>query len=318
MEGNPPGNPDPARQIGGLDPRAFCFRSFKEQTYRSAVTVLEGIQKSAGFLEKKGVDSPRLQAELLLAHVLKLPRMQLYLNFERILQPAEVDALRELVRRRGAREPLQHILGSTSFCGFELAVNRHVLVPRPETELLAEAGWQFLAQLNRPAVAMDLGTGSGCLAIAIAAKVPAARVIATDVSGEALDVARQNATRQGVHERIEFRHGRGFEPVAGNRFDLIISNPPYIPRAEIETLDPEVREFDPRPALDGGEDGLDAFREIAAEGSRHLAPGGRLMLEMGDGQGPAVRSLLEAQKWIVDEIRHDYTRRERIVIARRD
>ncbi len=143
-------------------------------------------------------------------------------------------------------------------------------------------------------------------------------MIATDVSGEALDVARQNATRQGVHERIEFRHGRGFEPVAGNRFDLIISNPPYIPRAEIETLDPEVREFDPRPALDGGEDGLDAFREIAAEGSRHLAPGGRLMLEMGDGQGPAVRSLLEAQKWIVDEIRHDYTRRERIVIARRD
>src|ERR1051325_7644810 len=139
-----------------------------------AVTVLEGIQKSAEFLAKKGVEPPRLQAELLLAHLLGLPRMKLYLNFERTLSDAEVEAYRELVRRRGLREPLQHIVGSVSFCGLELAVNRHVLVPRPETELLAEAGWTFLSTLNsQPSTAFDLGTGSGCLAITLAVRCPA-------------------------------------------------------------------------------------------------------------------------------------------------
>jgi release factor glutamine methyltransferase len=141
------------------------------------VTVLEAIQRSVDFLAKKGVDSPRLQSELLLAHALGVPRMKLYLDFERALTTAEQDQLRELIRRRGLREPLQHIVGSTSFCGLEIAVNRHVLVPRPETELLAEGGWQFLN--SRPASpapsALDFGTGSGCLSIALAGKCPAAR-----------------------------------------------------------------------------------------------------------------------------------------------
>src|SRR5438477_8809848 len=142
------------------------------------MTVLEVIQRSTEFLEKKAVDSPRLQAELLLAHLLKLPRMQLYLNFERVLTASELDAFRELVRRRGEREPLQYIVGSTCFCGFEIGVNPDVLIPRPETEQLAEAGWTFLSQRsgqNRPAhsfpiTALDFGTGSGCLAIALASK----------------------------------------------------------------------------------------------------------------------------------------------------
>ena len=134
------------------------------------MTVLEGIQKSADFLQKKGVDSPRLQAELLLAHVLKLPRMKLYLNFDRALTDSETDGLRELVRRRGTREPLQHIVGSTSFCGFEIAVNRHVLIPRPETELLAEEAWKWLSTVSDQPSALDFGTGSGCIVIAIAAK----------------------------------------------------------------------------------------------------------------------------------------------------
>src|SRR5262249_55331038 len=140
------------------------------------MTVLEGIQKSAEFLAKKGVDSPRLQAELLLAHVLKLQRMKLYLNFERVLTDAETYTFRELVKRRSQREPLQHIVGSTSFCGLEIAVNRHVLVPRPETEILAEAGWSFLSTVDsQPPTALDFGTGSGCIAIALAAKCPAAK-----------------------------------------------------------------------------------------------------------------------------------------------
>jgi release factor glutamine methyltransferase len=282
--------------------------------------VLEVIQKSADFLAKKGVDSPRLQTELLLAHVLKLPRMKLYLDFERRLSTAEMDTLRELVKRRGWREPLQHVLGTTSFCGLEITVNRHVLVPRPETELLAEAGWEYLSAFgSRPATALDLGTGSGCLAIALAAKCPAVRLWATDVSPEALEVAAENARRHGVSDRIEFRCGAGFDALpAEARFDLILSNPPYIPSAEIESLQPEVRDFDPRLALDGGPDGLDCYRLIAAAAPAFLQPAGRILLELGDGQAALVGSLFEAQKCIVEAVKQDYTQRPRILIARRE
>ncbi len=284
------------------------------------MTVLEIIQRSADFLTKKGVESPRLQAELLLAHVLKLPRMKLYLNFERILAPAEMDTLREMVKRRGQREPLQHIVGSTSFCGFEIAVTRHVLVPRPETEILAELGWGFLSTLNsHPATCLDFGTGSGCLAIALAAKCPPARVTALEVSAEALTIARQNLARHGLAERVQLVQGDGFAGLpAGASFDLIVSNPPYIPSAEIATLEPEVRDFDPRGALDGGPDGLDFMRRLAIEAGAFLATGGRLMLEFGDGQADAARELFARQNWIVDSIREDYSQRARFLIARRD
>ena len=161
------------------------------------MTVLEVIQRSTDFLSRKGLDSPRLQAELLLAQLLQMPRMKLYLNFERPLTSAEENGFRDLVTRRGKREPLQQIIGSTSFCGFEIAVNRHVLVPRPETELLAENGWIFLNQLvtsnSQAPTALDFGTGSGCLAIALAGKCPGARVYAVDISREALELARQSA-----------------------------------------------------------------------------------------------------------------------------
>jgi len=300
------------------------------------MTVLEGIQKSAEFLAKKDVDSPRLQAELLLAHVLKLPRMKLYLNFERALSEPETNTFRDLVKRRSQREPLQHIVGSTSFCGFEIAVNRHVLVPRPETELLAELGWSFLSTIHsEPSTALDFGTGSGCLAIALAAKSPAAKIVAIDVSPEALDVAKQNATKNNVAERIEFVQGDGFEALTSGtgvspvridshgqdaratiHFDLIVSNPPYIATAEIATLDPEVRDFDPRGALDGGADGLDFYRRLATEARSFLKPGGKIMLEFGDGQGAAIRDIFTGQNWIVEAIREDYTQRQRILIAK--
>jgi len=306
------------------------------------MTVLEVIQKSADFLAKKGVDSPRLQVELLLAHLLKMPRMKLYLNFERTLTPQEIDELRELVKRRGQREPLQHITGSTSFCGLEITVNRHVLIPRPETELLAELGWQFLNQLQtgnkESAIALDFGTGSGCLAIALAAKSPAAIVTALDVSPEALGIAKQNAEANKILERIEFRQGDGFaalldsegrvtrvpDQVGDSRssslpkqFDLIVSNPPYIASAEIATLQPEVRDHDPRLALDGGTDGLDFYRRLAAEAPAFLKPGGRLMLEFGDGQAADLQNIFAAQKWVVEGVKDDYSHRARILILRR-
>jgi release factor glutamine methyltransferase len=282
------------------------------------VTVLEAIQKSADFLAKKGVESPRLQVELILAHLMKMPRMKLYLNFDRALTPKETDTLREFVKRRGQREPLQHITGSTSFCGFEIAVNRNALVPRPETELLAELGWNFLVTRHPSLVtALDFGTGTGCIAIALAAKSPNAKITALDVSPEALALARENAARNNATERIEFLQGDGFAALPGNtQFDLIVGNPPYIPSAEIETLQPEVRDFDPRAALDGGADGLDFYRRISAEAKPFLKPDGKIMLEFGDGQAEAIRNIFETQKWIVEAVKEDYSQRARIIIAK--
>jgi release factor glutamine methyltransferase len=315
------------------------------------VTVLEAIRKSTEFLAKKGVESPRLQTELLLAHLLKLPRMKLYLNFERVLTPAETDALREFIRRRGQREPLQHITGSTSFCGLEIAVNRHALIPRPETELLAEAGWQFLAERRSSArrdvsecagsetgvpAALDLGTGTGCIAITLAVKCPEANITASDISEEALALAKENAARNGVAGRIDFLQGDGFAPLQSVgqasslsptknsetgklpvlRFDLIISNPPYIPSAEIATLQTEVRDFDPSAALDGGADGLDFYRWFSAQAIPFLKPDGKMMLEFGDGQAGAIREMFEKEKWIVETVKEDYSHRARILIAR--
>ncbi|MEO8426432.1 MAG: peptide chain release factor N(5)-glutamine methyltransferase [Verrucomicrobiota bacterium] len=282
------------------------------------MTVLEIIQRSAQFLAKKGVDSPRLQIELLLAHVLQMPRLQLYLNFDRRLTTNELERVRNLVKRRGQREPLQHILGSTSFCGLEIAVDPNVLIPRPETELLAERAWSFLnsrAAGGAPS-ALDFGTGSGCLAIALAMKCPEAKIYALDISPGALSVARQNAVRHTVAERIQFFEGDGFSALpASSRFDLIAANPPYIPSTAIDALQLEVRDYDPRVALDGGEDGLDFFRRLAAEAAAHLNPGGRMMLEFGDDQGDALRKLFTAHNWIVEAIESDYTARARILIA---
>ena len=247
------------------------------------MTVLEVIQRSTPFLAQRGVESPRLQIELLLAHALKLPRLQLYLNFERVLAEPELETLRALVKRRGQREPLQHILGSVSFCGLELAVSPEVLIPRPETELLAERAWNFLNLIggDRPGTepagcrALDFGTGSGCLAIAVAVKSPAARVVALDVSAAALSVARANAERHHVSDRLEFLESQGFTALPGGAsFDLILSNPPYIPSGDMAGLEPEVRDHDPQLALDGGADGLDFYRRLAARGRRVFTPGG--------------------------------------------
>jgi release factor glutamine methyltransferase len=280
------------------------------------VTVLEVIQRSAEFLAKKGVDSPRLQIELLLARVLQVPRLKLYLDFERKLSGSELESVRELVKRRGHREPLQHLLGSTSFCGLEIKVNAHVLVPRPETELLAVRARQFLATLN-PSTALDFGTGSGCIAIALSLKCPRARVHAVDISPEAISVACENAALHGVSGNIQFHLGDGFDALpAGLSFDLIVANPPYIPSAEIDALAPEVRDYDPRTALDGGVDGLDFFRRLAAQGARHLRPAGRVLTEFGDGQEEQIDEIFVRHMWVVEKAQADYSGRPRVLVAR--
>jgi release factor glutamine methyltransferase len=288
------------------------------------VTILEVIRRSTDFLTERGVESPRLQVELLLSHVLKLPRLKLYLQFDRVLTGAELDPLRELVKRRGQREPLQHLTGSAGFLGHELKVTRDVLVPRPETEVLAQLALAKLAEARgsaEPAAAvrvLDFGTGSGCLAIALAAGCPEAEVHALDKSPAALSIARENAAGNQVAARITFHEGDGFAALAQpSPFDLIVTNPPYIPSAEIATLDPEVREFDPRLALDGGADGLDCYRMLAAQAGAWLKPGGWLLTELGDGQAMATKMLFEAHGWLIEGVEKDLSGRERVLIVRR-
>jgi release factor glutamine methyltransferase len=246
--------------------------------------------------------------------------MKLYLNFERALTAAELDALRVMVQRRGQREPLQYIAGSTSFCGIELAVDGRVLIPRPETELLAERAWTFLKNLEaapaNASVALDLGTGSGCLAIALALQAPGAQIHAVEISGDALALARENAGRHKVSSHIQFHQGDLFSAVPpGLRCDLIVSNPPYIPGARIDTLEAEVRQYEPRTALDGGPDGLDFYRRISAQARTFLQREGRLMLELDQDGAEAAREIFLKDDWAVEALESDYNQQPRILIA---
>jgi len=299
------------------------------------VTILDVIRRSTEFLAGRGVDSPRLQVELLLAHVLKLPRLKLYLQFDRELTEAELAPLRDLVKRRGQREPLQHLTGTAAFLAHEIKVTREVLVPRPETEMLAQLAVQKLSAAGGQPMAseadrmpaarcLDFGTGSGCLAIAIAAACPETEVHAIDKSPAALTIARENAASNGVAGRITFLEGDGFaalaaHPSSGIRlppFDLVVTNPPYIPTAEIATLDPEVRDHDPRLALDGGADGLDFYRRLATEAVPWLVPGGWLLAEFGDGQAEAVSGIFTGAGWSSEGVEKDLSGRERVLIVR--
>ena len=284
-----------------------------------AVTIRTAIQSQEAFLASKGVESSRLQVELLLAHLLKIPRLKLYLDLDRELSPTELSQIETLIHRRAERVPLQHLVGSVSFNGLELEVNGDVLIPRPETEILSQLAVQRLSSLKKPApVAVDFGSGSGCLTISLAVGVPGAQVHAIDCSEAAIAVARRNAQRHGVADRIRFHLGDGFAALPGmtQPFDLLVSNPPYISTGEIATLDPEVRDHDPLLALDGGADGLDFYRRLAAEAPGFLQPGAPVLLEFGDGQEDDLCRLFSGAGWVFEAIENDLSGRPRIVIAR--
>ena len=279
------------------------------------MTIDEAIQTSTDTLAADGVENALVDAEWLMAHVLDCRRPELGLRRSETLTQSQTAQWHALIARRAERIPLQHLLGTADFCGLEMEVNDSVLVPRPETEGLAEAAWRFANLLERPTI-LDLGTGSGCLAIAIAMNCPGAGVHALEVSPAAMAVARANATRHQVSDRIIFHKGDGFAALPGElSFDLIVSNPPYIPTAEIQNLQPEVRDHDPRVALDGGADGLDFFRAIAVHAPAALRSGGRLMLEIGDGQAEPVAALLAHAGWGECELLPDLNNVLRIVIA---
>ncbi|MBI3770416.1 MAG: peptide chain release factor N(5)-glutamine methyltransferase [Deltaproteobacteria bacterium] len=266
-------------------------------------TTLAYLQRAADFLAARGVANARLDAEVLLASVLAIDRVGVYLRFDQPLAPREIDAYRELVRRRAGGEPVAYLTGRREFWSIALAVTPDVLIPRPETELLVERVLALVAVADvsdadggaRPPLRiLDLGTGSGALAIALARALPQAIVTAVDVSPAAVTVAAANAREAGVADRVTVVVGSwtsALDPAA--RFDVIVSNPPYVPTAELATLAAEVR-AEPALALDGGADGLVAYRAFVPGAVAQLTPGGRLLVEVGAGQAEAVAAILVA------------------------
>jgi release factor glutamine methyltransferase len=272
------------------------------------VTVGEALKASTEFLAGKGVASPRVDAEHLVAKALGITRLDLYLQHDRPLTEAELGAARELVRRRGTREPLAYVLGEWGFRRLTLTTDRRALVPRPETETVVERCLAHLDGLEAPVV-LDVGTGSGAIALAIADEVPGARVTGIDSSAEALSLAADNTGRTGLADRVTLREHDLTTGLPGGPYDLVVSNPPYVLPEEIDSLEAEVREWEPRQALVGR-----GVTEAIARGAQAvLRPGGWLVLEVGDGRADDVCSLLASLGFGQVVHTHDLAGRARVV-----
>lgn len=316
-------------------------------------TIIRLLEWTRKFFQSKAIDDARLEAELLLAHALGIERMQLYVQHDRVVAEPELSAFRGLVKRRSQHVPTQYLLGRAWFRRLELKVTPAVLIPRPETELVVDETLDLLAPSRRPAWefergqfrdhrdeepeliatgespppanprVLDLCTGSGCVALAVAAECPKATVTATDLSAEALEVARENATACGVADRVRFLEGDLFAPLAAlaedeRTFDLITVNPPYVSEADFPTLMPEVRDHEPRSALVAGPGGMEVIDRIVSEAPAHLAPGRWLLMEIGYDQAGAVRRRVAGSKdFELVRIRKDLGGHERVAILRR-
>ena len=276
------------------------------------MTVLGVLQSTTAYFKKRGIENPRLNAEHLLAHTLDRTRMELYLEFERILGEAELVPLRDLVRRRGEGEPLQHLLGTVEFCGQTFLCDRRAMVPRPETEELVE----FLkSEIRNPkSEIVDVGTGSGVIALSLAAEFPEAKILAVDVSEEALALAEENAARLNLSDKVRFLKSHLLEKVDG-AFDLIVANLPYISTQDRHTLSREVLR-DPEMALFAGAQGDELVRELIAQAPARLRPGGLLALEIGLGQSQGLLSALAGKKYRDIYSKNDYSGVIRFLFAR--
>ena len=276
-------------------------------------TVKALLAATAEFFQKKGLDSPRLDAQILLAHVLKCSKIDLMVRYGEEPTDGQRAAFRELVRQRSEHWPTAYLTGHREFYMLAMEVSPAVLIPRPDTETLVLA---VLGELKaKPsATILDLGTGSGCIAVSLAKHAPGARVTAVDVSPDALIVAKRNAATHAVEGRVSFLQGDLFAPVSG-RFDVIASNPPYIAPGEFASLSPEVRDHEPRIALDGGPDGLNFYRRIAAGAGAFLAPGGVVFVEIGSTQDESVRAIFAAAGYAVSPTIRDAGKRPRVIQA---
>ena len=260
-----------------------------------------------GVLARAGIESPRVEADALLAEALGAPRYASYVEPGAALTEGEQTQFVAMVERRARREPIQYVLGRETFRGMDLTVTPDVLIPRPETEGVVAAALDAVIGRERPVIA-DVGTGSGCIALAVAAARPDATVYAADRSARALAVSRCNAERLGLSGRVRFLEGDWFAPLAaeGVRADVVVSNPPYVADGEYDRLQAEVR-FEPAEALRGGPDGLEFYRRITAEARAVLAPGGRIVIELGFGQADAVRTLAEQAGFSVERLDPDFS-----------
>jgi release factor glutamine methyltransferase len=277
-------------------------------------TVLKVITWTTEHFQKKGMDNPRLDAEVLLAHLLGIDRMGLYLNYDTPLKEGERALYREMIQRRTAGEPVAYIVGHREFWSMKFAVSPESLIPRPETEHLVEEAVRIGKELCPPQRVLEIGHGCGAVAIALATELTEAHIVATDISPGTRSLARDNAEAHGVGERVRFVMGDLYPP-EDEPFDLICSNPPYIPTGEILHLAPEVRDYEPLTALDGGEDGLLFFREIAQGAADFLTEGGWLLLEMGKGQDPQVARILQEQGFSHIDLVPDYAGVKRVIKA---
>lgn len=290
-----------------------------------------------GYFTEKEIDSPRLSAEILLSHVLGLKRIELYTQFDKLVDKEQLRELHALVKRAGHDEPVAYLTGKTEFYSVELNVTPACMIPRPETELLVERAIEFLRARTAENATMqdglvsggthtgaqlvcDLCTGSGCIAVAIATNFPGARIIATDISAAALTVAAANVEKHHLKERITLLCGDLFDPLVPQldspKFDLIVCNPPYVSAPDFEALDRNVKDYEPKLALFAGDDGLDIYRRIIEKADLFLKPDAALMLEIGYAQGPAVTELLEQTGSFAEiRIEKDFHNNDRIVTA---
>jgi len=285
-------------------------------------TIQKLLNWTTAHFTEKGLDSPRLSAELLLSHVVGLKRIELYTQFDKPVTKEQLDSLHDLVKRASQNEPIAHLIGKTEFYSLELDITPDCLIPRPETELLAERAIEFLRTRPGQQFVCDLCTGSGCIAVAIAKNFANADIIATDICDAALNIATKNVEKHQLKERITLLCGDLFDPIIPQldvgKFDLIVCNPPYVSVLEFEKLDKNVKDYEPKSALLAGADGLDIYCRIVEKVDQFLKPDAALMLEIGYSQGPAVRELLEqAGCFTKIKIEKDFHDNDRIAIAKK-
>jgi release factor glutamine methyltransferase len=297
----------------------------------TAWTIQKLLNWISEYFTDKDIESPRLNAEILLSSILALKRIELYTQFDKPVTKQQLDQLHDLVKRAGQHEPVAYLTGKTEFYSLQLKVSPDCMIPRPETELLVERAIEFLRKRTGNQFVCELCTGCGCIAVAIAKNFPHARIIATDISDAALAVAAANVEKYLLKDRIKLLQGDLFDPIIlhldayepalskAEGFDLIVCNPPYVSRAEFEKLDKNVRDYEPKLALFAGEDGLDIYRRILEKVDQFLKPDAALMLEIGYAQGHAVKEMLEKIGVFTEiKIEKDYNKNNRIAIARKN
>ena len=282
--------------------------------------VVDLLDWTVGYFQQHGIPNPRLDAEVLLAHLLEKTRLQLYLHFEMPVFQEHLTPFRELIKKRIAHTPVSYLTNRKEFMSLDFYVDERVLIPRPETEQLVET--ILTTKTENSQRLLELGTGSGVIATSLALQQPEWEIVATDISEPALTVAQKNAETHACTEQIKFLSGDLFEPIEaintnGNtHFDWIVCNPPYVKNTERDTLSPDVRDYEPEIALFAGDDGLVVIRRLIAEAPKHLAPGGKLIFEIGERQADSVRVLIDAEStYCTYELFKDYAEKERIVLA---